>query len=385
MMNHCQLLPGRNADIFQWWRKPIDIERPLVVREDSLRPLVAYMWMASKTSCIPKPTASKSMSIKVGRDPEFEAIIDGKKCGANSAIDSSIPSASPIVFESISQVSNVPSRGTPSMEITPIVKVRTTQELQGTGFRVNGQSTRWKVSTTHEAGENSYTYVSYRPAVFNLTPCDVRRWRLAREAMDKYDLDKPNTNLDLITVKTVPETMNGPDEKPDIWAIWAYLGFSLVAAGYGGLHTLAWNAHFPTHRELKLWRISALIITTPAALMVLLWLIRGAIFFLLFMFDFCYRKLVPNPNPKPMEKSPLNPPVVKEKPASWKKGCFGKMVLAVWGALGAIVPALVSSAILLLYLPARIYLVYESFRTVFFLPPEAYTATSWPQYLPHIT
>lgn len=30
-----------------WWRKPLDIEQPLLVHEDRMRPLLAYMWMAS--------------------------------------------------------------------------------------------------------------------------------------------------------------------------------------------------------------------------------------------------------------------------------------------------------------------------------------------------
>lgn len=37
------------------------------------------------------------------------------------------------------------------------------------------------------------------------------------------------------------------------------------------------------------------------------------------------------------------------------------------------------------YLPARVYLVRESFRTLLCLPPEVFVVTEWSQYLPHIT
>jgi hypothetical protein len=37
------------------------------------------------------------------------------------------------------------------------------------------------------------------------------------------------------------------------------------------------------------------------------------------------------------------------------------------------------------YTAARCYVVIESFRTVFYLPPGAYVVTKWSQYVPHIT
>lgn len=346
-----------------------------------MKQLLAYMWMASKTSCIPKPTSSGNTKTTVGRDPEFEAIIDNAS-SARVAPGSGVASK---LFDPAVHISSV---GAPSVTRPLNARVTTTEDLPGTGFRVNGSSTRWKETTTEVHGSDMdakvYESVHYKPAVFNLTPRDVRRWQLAREAMDKYHLKKPNTNLDLVTIKPVPEFMglNFPDRKP---ITWAHLGFSLVAAGYGGLHALAWNAHFPTPRELKLWRISALVIASPAALCFLLILLGRATIFARFIFWFCYHKLAPNPNPKLTEKSPPKPPVVKEKSSSQRTARSKKITMSILRGLGFLVQALAPSAILFLYFPARVYLVYESFRTVFFLPPDAYRATMWTQYLPHIT
>ena len=132
--------------------------------------------------------------------------------------------------------------------------------------------------------------------------------------MDKYHLRKPKENLDLVTIKPVPESMrsNDPDGKP---IAWASLGFLLVAAGYGSVHALAWNAHFPTHRELKLWRISALIIISPAAVLLFLTLLVHAIIFTLAILQFCYRKLARNPELKSTEKSLPQPAVATDKPS----------------------------------------------------------------------
>ena len=333
------------------------------------------MWMASKTSCIPKPARRSDATVTVGRDPEFEAIIDGKASCAGGVADSAVSSATPTALELISSGVDIPSTCAPSITGPSTVQVTTTQDLPNTGFIVNGKSTRWVVSTTYNGGEHSdpHTYVRHNPAIFNLTPCDVQRWRLAREAMDKYHLKKPDTNLDLVTVRIVPEStsLTGPDEKPTTWA---YLGFSLVAAGYGGLHAIAWNSHFPTHRELKLWRISAIVIASPAALCSLLILLVLIIVFLIITFKFCYRKLVPDVNRKPVKESPPNLATVKEEEAD--------------GGIGSIIGYIIYlffPYFVILYFLGRVYLVYESFRTVFFLPPEAYIATSWPQYFPHIT
>lgn len=366
----------------------MDVQQPLVVQEDRMRRLLAYMWMASKTSCIPKPKDTGNCTTTVGRDPEFEAIIDEKASGTGVAACNGVSNSTQRASNSIGSVVHVPSICAPSVTKPQNVTVTTTQDLPGTWFRVNGESTRWKESTTWSDGSETgkvYSYDDDKPAVFNLTPRDVRHWRLAREAMDKYHLKKPNTNLDLVTIKPVPESMgwDTPKEEPFKWA--AHLGFSLVAAGYGGLHALAWNAHFPTHRELKLWRISALIIATPAALYFLLILSVQATFSAWFVFRLCYRKLTPDLNPKPTEKTQPKPSIVTEKSSPQSEIPSKTITMSILQVLGDLAQALATNAICFLYFPARGYLVYESFRTVFFLPPEAYTATRWTQYLPHIT
>ena len=201
--------------------------------------------------------------------------------------------------------------------------------------------------------------------------------------MDKYHLEKPNTNLDFVTMRPVPESMDlkGPYNNS---IRLAQLGFSLVAAGYGGLHALAWNAYFPTHRELKLWRISALIIASPATLYFLLMLLGHTIILAGLILRFCYRKRVPDPNPKPAKKLQPEPPTIKEKSSSQRTARFKRITMSALRGLGILAQAIASNALLFLYYLARGYLVYESLRTVFFLPPEAYEATMWTQYLPHI-
>lgn len=220
----------------------------------------------------------------------------------------------------------------------------------------------------------------YKLAVFKLTPCDVRRWQLAREVMDKYHLKQPDTNLNLVTIKAVPESMKF-DDLDEEQNTRPFSGFSLMTAGYGGLHALAWNSQFPTHREMILWHVSALVVASPAALSVLLTFFYLTTIFTSFMFRSCLRKFARDPNPNPMEISQPQPAVLGERPSSQRSVGVGKILLAIFEVFGA----LAGAPLYLLYIFARGFLVYESFRTVFFSPPEVYRVPRWTQYLPHIS
>jgi hypothetical protein len=343
----------------------MDIEQPLVIQDARVKPLLAYMWMSSKTSCIPKPkNYSEQTKQYVGRDPEFEAIFDTR------AFTGAGPAAVQTTHTSNSQPGGNQVQESPN-EAT--FRVTPTQIHPSTGFRVNDRSTRWRVEFVRiqNPGEPSCEVRSsfhYEPPVFNLTPSDVRRWELARAAMDKYRLTKPDKNLDLVTIKPVAELMDGSsNETPKPWELF---GFTLVAASYGGLHALAWNSKFPTKGERKYWRVSVLVIASPAALALILLLLSWVADITIA----CYRKLAqrfkPNQEPRP------DTAAVRRI-----KGFF----LQVLKVLGVVFLVLSPSVFLFIYLPARAYLVCESFRTLFSLPAEAYIATSWPQYLPHIT
>ena len=370
-----------------WWKKPLNIEQPLLVQEGRIDPLLAYMWMASKTSCIPKPTNSGRKSTSVGRDPEFEAIVDERTSDGTTATGSKVSSCIQLTSRSNVPVVLDPSTGTLDPTSLPTFTVTTTQALPGTGFKANAQSTRWKVSTTYNTSSDEfadvYTDVHYKPAVFNLTPCDVRRWNLARMAMDKYQMRKPDKNLNLVTIKPVAEQMDNPYGPGETSITWPSLGFSIVAAAYGGLHALAWNALFPSHREMVLWRMSALLIASPAALCVLLMLLCYTAMGAMFVFRSCCLKLTPAA--KLQQTISREPQGVKEKTVSESTARIKKLTILTLQILKEIVQVFAITAIVCLYFPARVYLVYESVRTVFFLPPEAYRATIWTQYFPHIT
>lgn len=146
--------------------------------------------------------------------------------------------------------------------------------------------------------------------------------------------------------------------------MWEISILFLLGAAYGGLHALAWHAHFPPKRERLLWRVSSYIVASPIAIVVLKFIV------------FLFAELIKSTDTvDPKHKEEL------QRPKSTARiNCE-----ILWEIAKGLTAVLLGGAILFLYIPARAYLVYESVRTVFFLPPEAFTTPVWTQYLIHVT
>ncbi|KAK6224089.1 hypothetical protein LQW54_000236 [Pestalotiopsis sp. IQ-011] len=170
-----------------WWKKPQNMEKAHILKDDRLKPLVAYMWMASSTSALKK---SGSHDIAVGKDPEFEAIRLGQKPPSKAKA-----SIQDTWIGSTWWTRNPDSEG-------PQLLVTTTKCLAGTDFYTNEDSTRWVIETV--TGDDGTETAEIRrethrePAEFRLSPSDVRRWLLAREAMNRYQLMKPKADMEFV-------------------------------------------------------------------------------------------------------------------------------------------------------------------------------------------
>jgi hypothetical protein len=372
---------------FIWWQKPLDIERPLLLNSEAMRPLAAFMWMSSKTSARPQIKSAGDWSYTVSEAPEFEAIKLGKPF-------SDAPRVIP--------------------EVAPIT-VSTWYALYGTKFCANENGTRWTVQEHYDPRDenpgSNYTITRTDPAEFILTESDARRWRLGYEAFEKYSLEKPTKDLNLITIKPVPNMFDTPPETygqdPTAYfrLLWELLGFSMLAAAYGSFHALAWNARFPSRSDKIVWRVSSLLVASPAGVVLLIILVLLCSDTLAII---AKRVSTHWGNHEQHGGGPKSP-TIKQLPdvitflqskaqqfeqgplASFRKifqKIFGKIT---WEVLEAVVIFLVRlfcfvsiAAFSALYLPARAYLVVESFRMAFHLPPNAFKATEWEKYFPHI-
>ena len=175
--------------------------------------------------------------------------------------------------------------------------------------------------------------VSYDRPLMEVDPTSLRRWRHAgtlprytRRPLGRIAVtDRPL----IAPIATLQSSLN--DSGGDI-----ALGFlsTMLPAAYGLPHLLGWNATFPTHVEQLLWRVAALTVTA-SGLVVLSFTV------LLF--------IIGNVAAKPIIHNLLIP------------------------------------VALTIYVSASGYLLVESFRQLFALPPEAFQLPSWANSMPHFT
>lgn len=108
----------------------------------------------------------------------------------------------------------------------------------------------------------------------------------------------------------------------------------LASMLFGGLQCLAWNSVFPTNTERTLWRVSCVItITLPA------------IFYLVAL---CAQKVAR-----------------RRRVLTWKRGMTPAKIIGIFFFF----------VFWPIYLPVRLYVLVESFRSLLYLPPEAFTTT----------
>ena len=164
---------------------------------------------------------------------------------------------------------------------------------------------------------------------------DVIRWRMAWRALLSHRLEFPDeTDLTYLIHPTIVWRC---EDWPNTDTIWAstpvIMGFAVATLIYGGLHALAWLAHFESPTQQLLWRMSACVV-------------MGGI---------------------PMHRVLV---ALGEK--------FKYEVLKNFTIMLIIL-------VFLAYLSARAYLVVECFINVSHLPADVYRIPNWSAYFPHVS
>ena len=175
-----------------------------------------------------------------------------------------------------------------------------------------------------------------------LTARDITRWKMAWRAC-RPDTQEISGNAKMLSLTCYEQLLarrctDGPDWVR-IFEIPTILGFTAATFIYGGLHALAWSAHFDSTTEKLLWRISSCIIMGGFPVISSL--------------------------PGLVNKDKLRGRIIS-----------GKLFLAlecIWISM------------LVVYILARAYLVVECFINVFHLPAGVFETPGWSTYFPHIS
>ena len=213
----------------------------------------------------------------------------------------------------------------PSLDEPGTIVIRFSQVLRCVAWRWKG----------HKYSALSKALDSMDPLVIKAEPADMDRWNLVCCRLLACDI--PTFTFHYILLER-PGSMSPTercqnhhpilmDDIRDSKSI--SIGFTLAGLLYGGLHALAWNAHFASHAEQLLWRVAVCIVAGTF-------------------------------------------------PAIWILELLGdRFPVSYWRITKVLV--------LLIYVLGRAYLVVECFINLGHVPAGVYTTPSWTAYLPHIT
>lgn len=91
----------------------------------------------------------------------------------------------------------------------------------------------------------------------NLTIQDINRWVKAKRAAELIQALRSSDGSEFYGEPFTRRCIDMPDFEDVLEELPLALGFSAAAMVYGGLHALAWFAHFHSPTEQLLWRISS--------------------------------------------------------------------------------------------------------------------------------
>ena len=183
----------------------------------------------------------------------------------------------------------------------------------------------------------------------SLTTEDVTHYKMAWRALESHQLVASQPSLIMldrgwaydISTAFVQRCKDWP-KIYDIFELPIALGFTTAGLIYGGLHALAWFAHFGSSNQQLLWRISACVVMGGFPV---IWVLMEAFKYIDIHFT---------------DSLHLN-------------SIFVRFILT---ALALVV---------LGYMLARAYLVVECFINLSHLPAGAYDVPNWASYFPHVS
>ena len=217
--------------------------------------------------------------------------------------------------------------------------------LEGTDYRLKSKLTDWERARYLEMfGVEACP----RFPSFGLTPSDVTRWKMASRYVDRFQKAfEERPSLSFLFVRRCKDWPN----MDQLFSLPIALGFSGAALTYGGLHSLAWFAHFDSFAEQLLWRISACVVMGGLPTYYSFWS----------LWDYYEKYDIRNRN-----------------------SIWFRVMVEVISRIETFAAVLLA-LILPVYILARAYLVIESFISLSHLPAGAYDIPRWSAYFPNFS
>ncbi|KAL8996922.1 MAG: hypothetical protein Q9169_003681 [Polycauliona sp. 2 TL-2023] len=327
-----------------WWEKPFEVDNPTMTHSGVLMNLYALAWVNTYGT---KPDQSPLIRSIQGTYREllqanelFQALDEWKK---REFSDNYLKCESRLfMYESETQVPHsLQLFGTLDLRFGrfPAHQPEANELLTSTGSTTckPGEiipGTNLRLRDTLDMTMSWFSCGEFCPAVPSLvlTRQDINRWKMAMRGAEDLHIHTADQVYPFCGNVFQQRCADMPDWGDVLEEFPLTLGFGAAAIIYGGLHALAWNAHFRSSTEQLLWRISSVAVMAGIPILATI------------------------------SKSINN---IEDPYVSWLAGVF-----------------LLPTA--LAYVLARSYLVVECFIQLSHLPAGVYQQPEWSTYFPHI-
>ncbi|KAM0802741.1 hypothetical protein BDR22DRAFT_819419 [Usnea florida] len=324
---------------FLWWEKPFEVDYPSTIIEGQILWNIRALHSMQHDKSFIAESFAHALVAYLERDPEWQASAQAAADFIHRAIKAEVNIvAAPVEGDGFQIVISEQDRQTATEPETGRIKDSETDSvILGPGEYLTG--TCFRAPTFEEIlkaifGQQFYNVKEPYPLLpeMRLSRQDIVRWKMAWRAVQAFKHDFPDCSY-ISTSNAIKSRCENWPETPEIFNnVSVALGFSAAAFIYGGLHALAWSAHFDSSNERLLWRVSACAVMGGIPVV---YVYEKAIHKFVGFYHFRYH----------------------------------------W-------PAVV---LLLAYVLARAYLVVECFINLFNLPAGVYDVPRWAAYFPHIS
>ncbi|MCJ1379284.1 hypothetical protein MMC17_002385 [Xylographa soralifera] len=200
-------------------------------------------------------------------------------------------------------------------------------ELAVTAFSACAIVTYFLLLHKPKGVQTSITLIEYQhPIPVSQLPAELRH-----RALQGFIRGLFNPNEDIVEyAETMGKPIANDAFEPSSEIVYMHVGIAIGGIVFGGIHVAAWDFTFPTEVERDLWRVASVMSMT--------------------LLPILYSVLLYNEFVRYIEY---------------------RLFIKIWNLVFGI-----------LYLAARLFLIMETFRSLFYLPPDAYIST-WAQNLPH--
>ena len=390
------------AIFFFWFDKPKDVRIRTPIRAAWARPLCAYMWICEpgndeilKLFPIFKPSMDNRRN---SSGEEF------RKEGTERSLAPSTPDTDPNLIGNSCKNGGLPTTRPPVEYVGKNADAfwSSWQEfdprIDPTPYSTLVIPVLWK----NFRALDWYPQDDITLERFNLALQYFRFWsqrahsyyRRSNISSDSYETDKteirgydlpPSTNVNVFTKYAKNWTSR---EDSSIDQANSFVVIAVLTASYGGLHTVAWVAHFPTVIECILWRISTLVIGISGFLFgaeraYICWSVPLHWKIKIRRYHGDHRAALANKSrtwyDKLLEGIQLVDWMLED--AFLGKPADSRML----GGMGAThLVRFCARTMVAIFTLARLYIVSEAFLSLRSMPPAMYETPSWTNWVPHL-